>query len=248
MTPVLQYVSDLHLEARRKWPYIPARAPVLLLAGDIGSPKKDTLREFMADVSSRFKMVLYVPGNHEYFGNVMSETEVMLQKVLAPFPNVIYLKDRSITLEDVFERPIRVVGTTMWAPCPASNHDLRDFQKIFLGEPVRRFRSEDMRALHQQSVEFLSNELGVCRDVDTVVVTHHGPMLETNGAFMDHPASEAYAADMRGLMHDHVRAWVYGHTHINMSVVHNNCLVTTNALGYPGENVPGFRPVALIEL
>lgn len=248
MNPVLQYVSDLHLEARRKWPYIPARAPVLLLAGDIGSPKKDTLREFIADVAARFKMVIYVPGNHEYYGNVMQETEALLQKVLAPFPNVIYLKDRSVTIEDVYNRPIRVVGSTMWAPCPESVQDLRDFQKIFLGDPVRRFRPDDMRALHEKSVEILSNELGVCNDIDTVVVTHHGPLPETNGAFMGHPASDAYAADVRHLIQDHVRAWVYGHTHINMSLMHNQCLVTTNALGYPGETVTGFRTVALLEL
>lgn len=241
----LQYVSDLHLEARRRWPYVPACASALLLAGDIGSTKKESLGEFLRDVSRRFETVVYTPGNHEFFGALMQDSESALQHLVAQFPNVHYLQNDAVTL-DFGGRPVRVVGSTLWAPCPREVRNLRDFRKIFLGHPARRFQPEDMLALYRKNLDYLTTTLHDF-DTETVVLTHHAPLLEANGPFVDHPASLSYASDLRHLMLDHVRGWVYGHTHQNLTFVHNRCTVTTNSLGYPGENTAGFRPVALLE-
>lgn len=244
---VLQYTSDFHLEARRKWPMIPCHAPVLLLAGDMGNPKRGVMAEFFADVAGRFHRIVYTPGNHEYFGNTLNETDKALRVMLDRFPNVTLLQNEDTLIEDIYENPLRIVGSTLWAPCPTEVRDLRDFRKIFVGNPVRRFRPEDMQEMYGRNVNYLKAALCEQQEVDTVVLTHHGPMRETNGPFMNHRASAAYASDLRHLMHDHVRAWVYGHTHQNMTLKHNQCTVATNALGYPGERVLNFRSVALLE-
>lgn len=242
-----QYLSDLHLEARRVWPYIPCEAPCLLLAGDIGNPKKETLGEFFRDVSRRFPRCIYVPGNHEYFGDEMGRMETRLKEIVSLYPNITYLHNQTCLLTE-YARPVQVVGSTLWAPCPPTVRGLRDFRKIFVGEPAQRFRPEDMERLYRENVRFLTKTLETNQDLDTVVVTHHGPMRETEGAFADHPASLAYASDLTHLMHGHVKAWIYGHTHQNMSLRHGHCLVATNALGYPGEKVRGFRPASVFEI
>ena len=43
-------------------------APVLVLAGDIGTADSPTLQAFLAWAASRFELVLFLAGNHEYYG------------------------------------------------------------------------------------------------------------------------------------------------------------------------------------
>jgi len=62
-----QYVSDLHLEFRKKVLRIPPVAPFLLLAGDIGYPCRSLYREFLRYAAHDFEKVFLVAGNHEFY-------------------------------------------------------------------------------------------------------------------------------------------------------------------------------------
>jgi predicted MPP superfamily phosphohydrolase len=68
-------ISDIHLEFlpdnddfsfTSKWP----SADVLVLAGDIGSPIKryDQYRHFLEHVKKAYSTVIFISGNHEYYG------------------------------------------------------------------------------------------------------------------------------------------------------------------------------------
>ena len=70
----IQIVSDLHLEflaGRRKDgdldELITPTAPILALLGDIGSPLQPIYRDFLLMQAQRFKAVLVLSGNHEYY-------------------------------------------------------------------------------------------------------------------------------------------------------------------------------------
>ena len=45
----------------------PALAPTLILAGDIGDPDEPTLYRILDMTVRRYKNVIYVPGNHEFY-------------------------------------------------------------------------------------------------------------------------------------------------------------------------------------
>ncbi len=68
-----QYVSDLHLEVGQQYSsyQIPPCAPYLILAGDISRivPDYDDLSIFLAIQCQNFEKVLYVLGNHEFYGS-----------------------------------------------------------------------------------------------------------------------------------------------------------------------------------
>ena len=71
--PSVQLVSDLHLECIddiniNPLDYITPKAPILIMAGDIGSLYKlPQLQNFLTKVCTHFEIVVYIPGNHEYY-------------------------------------------------------------------------------------------------------------------------------------------------------------------------------------
>ena len=69
----IQYCSDLHLEFSansqflRENPIIP-KGDILILAGDIiPFPEMNNYADFFDTLSSQFKTVYWIPGNHEYY-------------------------------------------------------------------------------------------------------------------------------------------------------------------------------------
>ena len=63
-----QIISDLHLESEPQATIlknIPVLSDILVMAGDIGSFYDiDPILELLREACSKFKHVIYVPGNH----------------------------------------------------------------------------------------------------------------------------------------------------------------------------------------
>ena len=84
----LQIVSDLHIEYKNNTvpdplDLITPEADILVLAGDIGSLYKfDQLRNFMVKLCEYFQLVLYVPGNHEYYKIPENEEKISINNLL----------------------------------------------------------------------------------------------------------------------------------------------------------------------
>ena len=69
----IQVLSDLHLELSASGDYsafqVPVKAPVLLLAGDVGQiAQTDAYARFLLKQSERFEMIPLVLGNLEFYG------------------------------------------------------------------------------------------------------------------------------------------------------------------------------------
>lgn len=61
----LQLASDVHVEffdSLAAFPALPIKAPVLVLAGDIGNPQNPTYEHFLLDMASKFERVFFVCG------------------------------------------------------------------------------------------------------------------------------------------------------------------------------------------
>ena len=98
----LNILSDLHLSLGAL-PIPENDADVVILAGDIARP-----REAVAWASGFAKPVLYVPGNHEFYGGSIEGTVEELKRLCAG--TAIHVLDNDeVTIDGV-----RFLGTTLW--------------------------------------------------------------------------------------------------------------------------------------
>jgi len=234
----LNVLSDLHLSLGRL-PPPQTDADLVVLAGDIARPK-----EAIAWASGFDKPVLYVPGNHEFYGGSIAGTLDELKRLSAG-SNIHVLGDDQVTIEGV-----RFLGTTLWtdfmlfgageervAAMQAAQRFMRDFSRIRVGESL--FTPEASAALFARHAAWLAAELARPHAGPTVVITHHAPSPKSiHPRFANSPMNACFVSDAEHLI-DGRRAglWIHGHTHDSFDYVVNGTRVLCNPRGYAKDGV-----------
>ena len=98
----LHILSDLHLSVAA-FDVPTADADIVILAGDIARPKEAV--EWARTIP---KPVLYVPGNHEFYGGSIAST-VQTLKQLSRGSNISVLDNDAVVIDGV-----RFLGATLW--------------------------------------------------------------------------------------------------------------------------------------
>jgi predicted phosphodiesterase len=234
----LNVLSDLHLSLGAL--AIPANdADAVVLAGDLARPK-----EAIAWASGFGKPVLYVPGNHEFYGGSLAGTVEELKRLSA---------GTSIRVLDNGEAIIggvRFLGTTLWtdfrlfgeggkraAAMQEAQRFMRDFSRIRIGEAP--FTPEASAALFTQHAAWLANRLAERHAGPTVVITHHAPSRRSiHPRFADSPMNSCFVSDAEHLIDgSRVRLWIHGHTHDSFDYFVNGTRVLCNPRGYAKDGV-----------
>ncbi|MBT8767332.1 metallophosphoesterase [Metapseudomonas boanensis] len=243
----LHLLSDLHNEFS---PFVPevADADVVILAGDI-----DRKARGVAWAKQAFPCpVLYVPGNHEYYGGHLYHS---LEKMRLAGDERVRLLDR----DEVIISGVRFLGATMWTDFAATGNPpmaflsaqnaMNDFRQIRT-ENYRRIRPTDLVEQSVKTKDWLRDRLAAPFDGQTVVITHHAPTLRSlqgnphAGTHLD----AAYANRWEDLMgNDRVALWVHGHSHVAVDYDVAGTRVVCNPRGYPGEET-GFNATLILTL
>ncbi len=247
----IRILSDLHLEHA---PFHPptAEADVIVLAGDTapGIAGVEWANSQFADVP-----VLYVAGNHEFYGDDFPGLIGKLRAAAAP--NVHILERDQVIIGDV-----RFLGCSLWsdfdyAGAEQREHSMRvsgrvvsDYRLIQFTDEDRPLRPADTRAAHLQSRAWLASRLGERHDGPTVVITHHAPLVRGRPENPTLAAiGGAFASDLSSLMAGAVvDLWIFGHIHRALDIEVNGSRVVSNQRGYPHEPVEGFRPELVVEI
>jgi hypothetical protein len=254
----LLVLSDLHLEFGV--PFVPdaaagAAADIVVLAGDIhkGTAGIGWARQTFPD-----KPVVYVAGNHEFYGHQW-ESLIDDLRVAGRTYDVNVLENESVTIKGV-----RFLGCTLWTDFDYHGPDKRrsamleaekwmnDYRlikakplpEIYWRAKPNRLTSHHTLQRHRQSRAWLEGELGKGDPATTVVVTHN----------YVHPKSTApeYAQDLLtaafgSIWPEEVLAranlWIHGHTHTSCDYLVGgkaaNARVLGNPRGYPSSRTPG---------
>lgn len=256
--------SDLHLEmvAHRKgalaWEPPALDVDVVILAGDIGSHTHGI--EWAATAFRKWPTspeIIYVVGNHEYYGAHILELTAELRKT-ANRLGVHFLENDMIEIASV-----RFLGTALWSDFKlyggderminsihATRNYISDYSTIF-GVDQKFIEPRDTIQLHRDARAFLERELAKPFDGKTVVVTHFAPHRGCIAARFDGEALTPYfTVDMAPLMQKYpIALWAFGHTHGNVDfVTEGGCRVISNQRCYPHELSPGFRDDLVIEV
>lgn len=240
----IHLLSDLHLEFADFTPEV-SDADVTILVGDIHLRMRGV--EWAKQVFTG--RVLYVPGNHEYYGGHLGKT--LVKMIDAGDDRVQVLDCERVDIDGV-----RFLGATAWTDYAATGdlvmaqmearERMTDFRKIRTGTEYRKVRLDDFLHRNAYSRVWLENQLAEPFDGETVVITHHAPSLASLPERAGH-IDAAYANAWEGMMGARVRYWFHGHTHQQVDYLVEGTRVIANPRGYPDEKT-GFQPGLVIEL
>jgi len=253
----LHILSDVHLEFSPLEPPT-TNADVVVLAGDIGKEAKGIhwARDSFPD-----QAIVYVPGNHEFYGSDRPETLIAMRAAAQEF-NVHLLDEDEVVLQSKDgQKNVRFLGCTLWTDfclygeeflyytMTAGKNALSDFRLIHEGGA--RFTPARSIELHEKALEWLDGMLKTPFDGKTVVVTHHLPSKRSVAErFKADLLSACFASELDYLF-GKMTLWVHGHTHDNFDYEVNGTRVVCNPRGYVtsrGVENPEFNPGLVVDI
>lgn len=251
----LHVLSDLHLSVAT-FEAPKTDADVVILAGDIARPK-----EAIAWASAFTKPILFVPGNHEFYGGSITST-VQELKQLCGRSDIYVLDNDAVVIGGV-----RFLGTTLWTDFllfgEGEKRDMairealsfmRDFSRIRMDEVSGTMFTPAVSALQFTChANWLEKKLAEPFRGQTVVITHHAPSPKSiHPRFADSPLNACFVSDAERLIDGkRVALWIHGHTHDSFDYVLNGTRVVCNPRGYAKNGVsenPQFDPNLVLEL
>jgi predicted phosphodiesterase len=237
----LNILSDLHLSAGAL-PLPDADADIVILAGDIARPPAA-----IGWAQAIRKPVLYVAGNHEYYGGSIAGTNAELKR-LAAGTNVRVLDGETLVVDGV-----RFLGATLWtdfllfgdgavraAAIDEALREVRDFSRIRIGEaPEELLTPQASVRLFDAHAAWLARTLAEAHPGPTVVITHHAPSPRSiHPRFAGSLLSPCFVSAAEHLLDgDRACLWIHGHTHDSFDYVVNGTRVVCNPRGYSRDGI-----------
>jgi predicted phosphodiesterase len=259
----IQIVSDTHLEFRGDafQGLIKPSAPILILAGDIcavgNSSDFETYKKFITYLSTKFKYIFHVSGNHEYYTTGVKDVtpaqtvpgiNLQLKKFAYTFDNVFYLNNDVIRLT-IDHYNYVFIGSALWTYVKKDDRKMiqgcmNDYTQIYMpneeykkelgNSRVRKYNIDDMSKFHIKAVNFVKREIKKLKPNDIpILITHHKPVYDKTKS--DH-LTQAYQTNLVDvIIKPPIKVAIHGHTHIKYDKIINKVRIVSNPKGYIGQ-------------
>lgn len=244
----VQVVSDLHLEFggyHGLYEIKKAKSDVLVIAGDLFVSKGSKRTLEIIDEIFEDRVVLFVPGNHEYYG----ESKNLIDKVFEKE----YSGHLKILNPGVFEYgDIVFIGANGWwdgSYVPLNKtaiYGMNDFQVI---KDIKE--NENGVAWGRKDREFFSFMLREHQSKKIVCISHTAPSPRCiRPRFVGSLLNACFANDWEDLIKTYrPKVWIHGHMHDSISFTIDKTKILCNPKGYTGYELnPGFDPGLVIEV
>jgi hypothetical protein len=243
---------------------------VLILAGDIWSWRRPASYIYFINVlKDRFKAIINLPGNHEYYGVTFTGPDARREAFhdyIKDIPNFHFLNPGVVVIDDTI-----FIGATLWTDFHKNNPAAKTVASGFMNDYSQIIYSaenysggdrdlsvEDIMSTHLRELTFLKTKLSNPEydRFKKVVVTHHGctyksihPMYENAG-----PSNYAFTSELSDVILEYNPVlWIHGHTHCSLDYNVGKTRVLVNPCGYHGrftgkyEN-PEYNPKLIVNL
>lgn len=237
-----RYISDIHSYMHVFDYYMQEAASkdeTLILAGDLrefGNRNGGDLLDKLRTICSIFKKVIFVPGNHEYYGSYINTVDINIKQRLYDVNNFLLLQNGEyIDIGDV-----RIIGATLWSDITdcreIAKYLMSDYSCIFVKDGDKKARllnpndTLDLHHIHLASIKKSLYEWSG----PSIVVTHHTPSFKSiSPGFEDSLLNPAFLNELE--LEKWPTYWIHGHVHSRHNYMHNGCNVLCNPVGYKGE-------------
>ena len=268
----INVISDLHLECG---PLTLPGGDVLIIAGDaceVKNLRKDFHQtrpavgksgyyfwDFFNIECAKYREVIYVAGNHEFYGHKIHKAQLELLEMLPS--NVTFLENQTHQIDDVL-----FVGATLWTDLnqgdPLTMSHVRwamnDYQHITMfNEPkalYHKLTPEYTVEMHYKSRDYIKHVVDNNPDKKIVVVTHMAPSERSVADCYKHDTlmNGAYFSPLDELIESRrqIKVWCHGHTHTPFDYHIGETRVLCNPRGYSGyeQQAREFNPTVGFEL
>jgi Icc-related predicted phosphoesterase len=251
---ILQLASDLHVDFHadkgvaiiNELAANADKVDYLIIAGDLCSSQyKGRIPETLKRLCDKFKHVIFITGNHEYYGSSFGEVDNLIRDMDDPnlptyIPNLITLQAGKVHKIGEYE----IIGDTAWfqntGAAKLFTNYLNDFFEIRNFAKLVYKREEACRKFLEAKV-----------NKNSIVVTHHLPTPECiSQRFKTSNINCYFLNDYSELIRNRSPLiWMFGHTHDSVDMKLHNTRLICNPLGYRGEHSNlTFNPSLLIEV
>jgi Icc-related predicted phosphoesterase len=256
--------SDFHGEY---WPHdydVPEHLDfdVAVFAGDVHHGP-EAVRWLRGQRALWQKPVMFVAGNHEYYGRVLQDAAAKIRDA-ARGTNVTFLDADAVPVID----GVRFLGCTLWTDyrfeADGQARGLRAGKMMNDHKFIRTsggaefpapFTPTEAYKRHIAERRWLTDRLSEEHDGPTVVVTHHAPhpgslheRYDGDGAI-----NASFISDLSDVIAEHQPAlWIHGHVHDNHDYQVGDTRIVCNPHGYSqgggqSQNA-GFIPDLVVEI
>jgi len=230
---LVKVLSDLHLGIMSNdLDYVDQGERVCILAGDIAEGMRG-VNWAIANIPEHIQ-VLYVPGNHEYYGHNYFELQKNFDRHNQSNTHVTVLDNAVVTVDG-----IRFAGSTLWTNFMVYKNTqatidwafgLNDSRWIKYGN--KTINAYDVISLNTDALEFLSK----IKDVD-VLITHYCPHTSESPKWKGHKLTPGFITEIPENIHRKFKYHIHGHTHDSFDYeLSYGTRVICNPKGYGYEN------------
>lgn len=268
---LIRKFSDLHYEhsSRAGSPFIPSELEtdsdtVLILAGDLYNGVESL--NFIKTFANRFKAVLVVLGNHDYYG---MEYRVLPYQYKAEIKHLGLTNVHILQNEGIEIDKYHFFGSTFWTDMDKGNPLVEtlapkvmgssDYSLIKVGKKLsialdafvepQLMNPQIWQAEHKVAFEAMRRY--VDQHTPVVLITHHpGSMLAISPEYKRYGMTNHLWASEYGdwiIDNPNVKMWFSGHTHTPHDFTIGETRFVGNPIGYPGENKL-WDPISLYQL
>lgn len=256
----IDFISDLHIEINgRPRINVPSDGDILLLLGDItcfryfqpGRTDKESrknvhnFQELLRNEFGHYKKILYIPGNHEYYGYAMDKRTWVES-----------LDDRLILSDRLTHRidNTLIIMATLWTSFGNRNPmnmlvakgGMNDFRMIDFETRTNDYDQgarkiyldpEHVADINEKHFDYIQRMYELRQPGDTVIVaTHHAPSMQSHNKkrFGDADTlAYAYCNEYdEYVMDSGIDYWLHGHTHDNVDYMIGYTRVLSAMYGY----------------
>ena len=242
----IRLLSDLHTEFKPDpafQDYFEYKGEdVLVLAGDIASGSTNTFDIIKKFKKAGFKEIIYVPGNHEYYGTEIRDFDAKMKLKCERIDGVHFLNPGWVKIDDTV-----FIGGTLWtnfrcnplAEMDAA-HMIADFRLI------KGFRAELAVLKYYEHLDLFQSIEKHFPHEKKIFVSHFLPCEECiSPRFRDsgNLLNYYFANDLSEWISELDNStWLFGHTHDSVDVTVGTTRLLANPYGYFGSEInPNFQ-------